>query len=103
MSPKVALVTGCATGIGRGIVLRLAEDGCDLALNDIESKKDQLEELASVVRQKGIKTTVVCGDVSSEQEVEGMIAKTIADLGSLDIVSEGLRSVLLRHSPMSSI
>ena len=65
--------------------------------------KDQLEELASVVQQKGVKASVVCADVSNEQEVEGMFAKTIADLGSLDIVSEGLRSVLLRHLPMSSL
>ena len=86
MAPRVALITGCAQGIGRGIILRLAEDGYSLALNDIPSKKEQLQDIANVVQRKGVKTTIVCADVSNEKEVEDMVAKTVAELGSLDIV-----------------
>ena len=40
---RVALVTGAARGIGRGIALRLAADGLDVALNDIGANADQLD------------------------------------------------------------
>ena len=86
MIPRVALVTGCAQGIGREIALRLAKDGYSVALNDMPAKTVQLQNLASVMHQQGVKTTIVCADVSNEQEVEGMTAKTVADLGKLDIV-----------------
>lgn len=42
---RVALVTGAA----RGIALRLAEDGLDVAVNDIESNAEQLEDVAAFV------------------------------------------------------
>ena len=102
MAPRVALVTGCAQGIGKGIVLRLAEDGYSVALNDIPSKKAELEAIADIIKQKGTKTAIVCADVSVEKEVQDMIAKTVAELGSLDIVSDLFIVLSLAcHSNMS--
>ena len=80
-------MTGCAQGIGKGIALRLAEDGYSVALNDIPSKKAELQAIADTIKQKGTKTAIVCADVSVEKEVQDMIATTVAELGSLDIVS----------------
>jgi meso-butanediol dehydrogenase / (S,S)-butanediol dehydrogenase / diacetyl reductase len=45
-SSRIALVTGAARGIGRGIALRLAADGLNVAVNDIGANADQLEGVA---------------------------------------------------------
>jgi meso-butanediol dehydrogenase / (S,S)-butanediol dehydrogenase / diacetyl reductase len=50
----VALVTGAARDIGRGIALRLAADGLEVAVNDIEASSDDLEGVAEEIRQEGL-------------------------------------------------
>lgn len=86
MPTGVALVTGSAQGIGRAISLRLAEDGFDVAVNDISKNQQVLEALAEEIKAKGRKSCVVCADVAKEAEVKGMVAKVVEDLGGLDVV-----------------
>ncbi|OJA12709.1 hypothetical protein AZE42_02866, partial [Rhizopogon vesiculosus] len=72
--PKgVALITGAAQGIGRGIALRLATDGFDIALNDVATKHEQLAAVATEIERLGGKTCVVPADVSEEDQVKQMI------------------------------
>jgi acetoin reductase-like protein len=82
---KVALVTGAARGIGRGIALRLADDGLDVAVNDISSSPD-LDGLVREIEGKGRRSLAVPGDISLEPEVEKTIQKVVQDLGSLDVM-----------------
>ena len=63
-SSRVALVTGAARGIGRGIALRLAADGLDVALHDIGANGDQLDGVAEEIRGAGRRTATVIADVS---------------------------------------
>ncbi|KAH7905133.1 hypothetical protein BJ138DRAFT_1165313 [Hygrophoropsis aurantiaca] len=86
MSKGIALVTGAAQGIGRAIALQLANDGFDVALNDIPSKKAQLDVVAREVNAMGHKTLVVCADVSSEDDIVAMIKDTVEELGGLDVM-----------------
>jgi meso-butanediol dehydrogenase / (S,S)-butanediol dehydrogenase / diacetyl reductase len=83
---RVALVTGAARGIGRGIALRLAADGLDVAVNDIESNVDQLEGVADEIRGNGRRSAAVLADVSDPGEVEGMVRRVADELGSLDVM-----------------
>lgn len=84
---RVALVTGAAQGLGRSIALRLAKDGLDVAVNDIQAKREQLEELACDIKAKeGRQTAVVPADVASERDVRNMTESVVKHLGGLDVV-----------------
>ena len=60
---KVVLITGAGQGIGRGIALRLAADGADIAIVDLNEAK--MEEVADEVRRIGRKATTFVADVTS--------------------------------------
>ncbi|HFO2762790.1 TPA: SDR family NAD(P)-dependent oxidoreductase, partial [Klebsiella variicola] len=62
LNEKVILVTGAAQGIGRGIALRLAADGADIALVDL--KADKLEAVKKEVEALGRKASTFSADVS---------------------------------------
>ncbi|KAG1810735.1 hypothetical protein EV424DRAFT_1542851 [Suillus variegatus] len=86
--PKgTAIVTGASRGIGRAIALRLADDGFDIALNDIATKSTELDVVASDINGKGRRTIVVPADVSVEDEVKDMIATTVRVLGGVDMIA----------------
>lgn len=82
---KVALITGGATGIGRGIANSLAQSGADLAIASRNGERCQqvAEEIAAAyqVRAKGYGL-----DVRSSAEVKQLFAKAHQELGGLDIL-----------------
>ncbi len=59
---RSVVVTGAGRGIGRAIALRLADDGADLVINDIES--EPAEEVATAVREHGVRAIVDNADVT---------------------------------------
>ena len=84
---RVAIITGAAGGIGRGIALRLASDGYNVVLNDLPSTAAGLKEVAEAVEKAGRKVLILPGDVSVEADVRALIENTVAGLGSVDVVS----------------
>ena len=80
---KVAVVTGGGKGIGRGIVLALAEAGADIAI--AARSPGDIEAVAEEVRALGRKAIAVPTDVTSEEAVNNLADRTVAELGSLDI------------------
>lgn len=83
---RVAIVTGASQGLGASIALRLADDGLDVAVNDIESKSDQLQKIVAQIQAKGRRALAVPGDVSRDADVQAMVAKVVEKLGGLDVV-----------------
>jgi hypothetical protein len=95
---RVAIVTGAASGIGKAIALKLASDGFDVALNDLPSSLEQLDEVAALASQSGGNTILIPGDVSSDVDVEKMVDDTVERLGGLDAVCTTLLLIWLRST-----
>jgi len=84
LNGKVALVTGAGQGIGEAIALRLANDGADIALLDIND--DKIAIVAKEVERIGRKATTIIADVSDRDQVYAAINATEAELGGFDII-----------------
>ena len=85
LSGRVALVTGGSRGIGRATVLALADAGASVAVA-YRSGEDAAEDVAALVRSAGGRAAVLRADLGDAAEASGLVDRTIAELGQLDIV-----------------
>ncbi|MCZ4077875.1 acetoin reductase [Rhodococcus sp. H36-A4] len=81
---SVALITGAGQGIGRGIALRLARDGHDIALVDLDEAK--IVGVAGEVREIGRKATTFVADVSDRDQVFAAVDHAHEALGGFDVM-----------------
>ena len=83
---RAAIVTGGGRGVGRGIALALAEAGVDVAIN-YRSDKDAATETVAEIARAGRRSFAFPADVRDNQQVEGMVARTIDTFGKVDILA----------------
>lgn len=81
---KVAVITGAASGIGRGIAERCAKEGMKVVLADIEEKS--LYETQNAINAKGIPALSVITDVSKLSDIEFLATKSLAAFHSIDLL-----------------
>jgi len=96
LSGKIALVTGGARGIGRGIVLKLAQAGADVAINYLE-REDAAHEVADWVRGMGRRALLLKNDVCDERDVHSMGEAIVAEFGRLDVAVNNVGPFLARR------
>ncbi|HQY90156.1 sorbitol-6-phosphate dehydrogenase [Caldilinea sp.] len=85
LTGRVALVTGGAQGLGAALCLRLAREGCDVMVADLNS--EQATQTADAVAQEtGRRCMAVTVNVANEEQVRAMVEATVEVFGRLDIL-----------------
>lgn len=87
LAGRRALVTGGGTGICRGMALALAAAGCDVAISG--RRAEPLAATAADIAALGVRAVAASGDVRKPDEVEAVVARTVEELGGLDILVNG--------------
>jgi NAD(P)-dependent dehydrogenase (short-subunit alcohol dehydrogenase family) len=80
---QVALVTGAAAGLGLATAKAFAESGAAVALADLDEQA--VQAAAAELVAAGHKAIAIRCDVTNEADVAAMVARTIAELGGLDV------------------
>ncbi|HEY2735315.1 MAG TPA: SDR family NAD(P)-dependent oxidoreductase, partial [Polyangiales bacterium] len=84
LKDKVAIVTGGGRGVGRGVCLRLAEEGAKVIVNDFHEHR--AEKVAGEIRDRGGNALAVRADITNLAEVRAMVAKAVETWGAVDVL-----------------
>lgn len=82
---KIALITGASKGIGKGIALELARQGCDIAVN-YNTDREGAENTAHEIRAVGRAALIVSADVGVSSDVDRMFDEVLEHFPKLDIL-----------------
>ncbi len=85
LTNKVAIVTGGATGIGRGIAEGLGEAGASVVIAARRPEKCQ-EACREIIERTGVRAIPVRCDITVDDEIEGLVARVMAEFGRIDIL-----------------
>ena len=97
LTGKVAIVTGCDTGLGQGMTLGLAQAGCDI----VGVNRRIPHETAEKVQALGRRFTAIQADLSRQDQIAAIVTQAVAAMGRVDILVNNAGTIL-RRSPDSS-
>jgi 3-oxoacyl-[acyl-carrier protein] reductase len=96
LSGRVGLVTGSAKGVGRELLLSLADCGANVAVH-YRTSDDAAQEVAAAARERGVDATVVQADVTDPESVEELFDAVEAELGDVDVLVNNVGAFAPRH------
>lgn len=100
LKDKVAIITGGGKGMGRGMALKFAGEGCSVAIADIAIK--EAEEAATRIKKAGGTAIAIECDVTSEQQVKETVEKVINEYGQIDILVNNAGGIAV-HTPVEEL
>ena len=90
LKDKVALVTGGAQGLGQAICWRLAREGCNVVVADLnqEAALETASAITLYLQEAGTdrRAIAMAVDVTNESQVKAMVDRTVSEFGRLDIL-----------------
>ncbi|MBD3164226.1 3-oxoacyl-[acyl-carrier-protein] reductase [Candidatus Woesearchaeota archaeon] len=86
LKEKNALITGSARGLGKEMAVKLAEDGCNIIINDIESMKEEAEKTVEEIKKLDVKAEFIPADVSDFDSCRKIAEAIKEKFGKLDIL-----------------
>jgi len=92
---KTAVITGSGRGIGRGIALALAAQGCNIAVNFFRHRADA-EETAAEIEKLGVRALVIKANVGKEADIRRLVDSAADELGGVDIFVGNAASGVLK-------
>ena len=93
LNATVALVTGASSGIGEATAMALAQRGATVVL--AARRRDRLDELAAKISDAGGRVLTIEADVSSQEQAQGLVERTVSELGRLDTLVNNAGVMLL--------
>jgi len=84
LANRVALVTGASMGIGAGLAAMLAAEGARVVL--AARRRDELEQVAKDIRRDGGTAVPVVTDLTDDDSLARLLARTRAELGAVDVL-----------------
>jgi 7-alpha-hydroxysteroid dehydrogenase len=100
LAGKCAIVTGAANGVGLAIARRFAEAGANVVLSDMD--EENLVEETKILSETNLgKILAFCGDLREKLTINNLLASTIDNFGSVDILINASRQVLT-SDPLNS-
>ncbi|MDM3015754.1 2-dehydro-3-deoxy-D-gluconate 5-dehydrogenase KduD [Citrobacter sp. CK189] len=82
LAGKVAIVTGCDTGLGQGMTLALAEAGCDI----VGVNRKVPHDTAAKVEALGRRFMAIQADLSQQRAIPAIVVQTVEQFGRIDIL-----------------
>jgi enoyl-[acyl-carrier protein] reductase III len=90
MKGKFALITGSSRGIGRGIAVKLAEAGADIAVHYYQNES-AAKQTVEMVRERGVQATMIQADTTKPEQITSMVRTVHSHFGALDIFVSNAR------------
>ena len=82
LAGKVAIVTGCDTGLGQGMAVALAQAGCDI----VGVNRKVPDETAACITALGRRFMAIRADLGQQESIQRVVDSAVAEMGRVDIL-----------------